>query len=346
MPAKIRVLVVDDSFFMRKVISDILKADPEIDVVGQASDGAKALDMVAQLNPDVVSLDIEMPVMNGVEALHKIMQLERSPPTLIVSGYAQEGSDLAFRCLSGGAVDIVLKPGGSVSFNMSQVEAELRRKIKSAAQVDTRKLKQLIHAQSPSVVPVDKRPAGDGVLVIGSSTGGPAALDVLLPQIPKSFPYPILVAQHLPASFVGYFIQRLKSLCQLPAVEATEGLPVNPGTIYVAKGGTLAQLKTGQGTVCFTVSADASNFESPSINHLLTSAAEIYKDKTLGVILTGMGRDGVSGAGAVKKHGGRVFAQDEATSVVYGMPREVREAHLADEVLPLQKIVPTIMASL
>lgn len=343
----IRALVVDDSFFMRKVISDILSAGSDIEVVGQASDGAKALEVIRQLQPDVVTLDIEMPGMDGLETLKKIMELSEPPPTVIVSGYAQEGSDLAFKCLSAGAIDIVLKPGGSISLEMEQVGAELRKKVTLAAGVDTQKVKHLVAAKGHRSAQLRQGVrAGHGVLVIGSSTGGPAALEQVLPQIPENFPYPVVVAQHLPGTFAPYFIQRLGSLCVLPVVEAESGLAVTPGTIYVAKGGTLTEVTARADGAHFAVRPDPTNFESPSVSKLLSSAAEVYRDKTIGVILTGMGHDGLTGAETVKQHGGQVFVQDEATSVVYGMGRTVSEAHLADEVLPLTRIIPKVVSAL
>jgi two-component system chemotaxis response regulator CheB len=344
---KIRVLIVDDSFFMRKVIAGILQADQRIEVVGQASDGMKGLELIDRLQPDVVSLDIEMPGMNGLETLKKVMALPNPPPTVIVSGYAVEGSDLAFKCLSAGAVDIVLKPGGSVSFEMRKVEEELRKKIVQASQVDIQKLKRLIEAKNPhDTTAISAAQTTDGVLVIGSSTGGPSALETILPQIPENFPYPVLVAQHLPGTFAPHFIQRLGSLSQLPVLEATDRLAITPGTIYVARGGTVAQVVRRADVIYFSVKPDLSNFESPSVNQLLQSAAEVYREKTIGIILTGMGSDGLDGAKETKQRGGSIFVQNEATSVVYGMPREVSQAHLADRELPLDKLIPEVVASL
>lgn len=342
----IRVLVVDDSFFMRKVISDILTADPTIEVIGQASDGLKALEMIPQLKPDVVTLDIEMPQLNGLETLKQIMAMESPPPTIIVSGYAQKGSDLTFKCLSAGAIDIVQKPGGSISFEMTGVEDELRHKVKMAAEVDTRKLKHLVKAKSGDTSPHHLSHSAGGILVIGSSTGGPAALDTILPQIPEDFPYPIIIGQHLPGNFVAHFIERLGSLSRLPVTEAVDKLEVAAGTIYVAKGGTLTTVAHDGQRSFLSVSPDSNNFESPSVSELLSSAAHIYKDRTIAVVLTGMGHDGLSGAQVVKRHNGRIYVQDEATSVVYGMGREIQEAGLADSVLPLQEIIPNIISVL
>lgn len=345
---KVRVLIIDDSFFMRKVIAAILQADPPvIEVIGQASDGMKGLELIDQLQPDVVSLDIEMPEMNGLEVLKKIMALPSPPPTVIVSGYALEGSDLAFKCLSAGAVDVVLKPGGSISFEMDKIEEELRKKIVQASRVDVQKLKYLTEAKNPhKKTSITSSQPTEGVLVIGSSTGGPSALETILPQIPENFPYPVLVAQHLPGTFAPHFIERLGSLSQLPVIEATDRLAIAPGTIYVAKGGTAVQVVRRADVIYFSVKPDESNFESPSVNQLLRTAAQVYRDKTIGIILTGMGSDGLDGAKETKQRGGSILVQNEATSVVYGMGREVSQAHLADQELPLNKLIPEVVASL
>lgn len=342
----IRVLVVDDSFFMRKVISDILTANPTIEVIGQASDGLKALEMIPQLKPDVITLDIEMPQLNGLETLKQIMAMESPPPTIIVSGYAQKGSDLTFKCLSAGAIDIVQKPGGSISFEMTGVEDELRHKVKMAAEVDTRKLKHLVKAKAADAAPHHLSHSAGGVLVIGSSTGGPAALDTILPQIPEDFPYPVIIGQHLPGNFVAHFIERLGSLSKLPVAEVVNKLEIIPGNVYVAKGGTLTTVTHEGRRNFFSVGPDPTNFESPSVSELFSSAAQVYRDKTIAVVLTGMGRDGLSGAEVIKQHNGYVYVQDEDTSVVYGMGREIKEAGLADSVLPLQEIIPNIINAL
>ncbi len=336
---KIRVLVVDDSLFMRKVISDILRSDSAIEVVGEVSNGTDALQKIDELRPQVVTLDYEMPHMNGLETLKKIMEKENRPAVIVVSGYVGEGNDLTLQFLEEGAVDIVMKPSGSLSLDMDKVKDYLIQKVKVAAQVDVSKLQKHYRRQANKQMIFKETP---GVVVIGASTGGPAALEVLLPQFPSQFPLPIVVAQHLPRQFITSFSQRLGRECQLPVIIAEDGMMLETGKIYLAPGGADTEFKKDGNTIKLSVTQNPEELESPSVDKLLQAAAEVYKESSIGIILTGMGKDGSSGAQAIKESGGKTLVQNEETSVVYGMGREVVERGLADDIVPLEGMVERI----
>jgi two-component system, chemotaxis family, protein-glutamate methylesterase/glutaminase len=334
---KIKVLVVDDSFFMRKVISDILNSDPEIEVVGEASNGVEALEKINQLQPKVVTMDYEMPHMDGLSTVKKIVEQDTPPAIIVVSGFVEEGGALTLKFLEAGAVDFVPKPSGTLSLDMAKVKDHLIEKIKVAAKIDTDKFRTFKRRAAPGSF--NFKISIPRIVVIGSSTGGPAALEVLLPQFPSNFPYPILVAQHLPREFIKSFSERLSKECQLKVVIAGEGLPVQNGVIYLAPGGADTEVRSAPGSIFLSVKDNPDELESPSVDKLLTSAAKVYENGAIGIILTGMGKDGSMGAQSVKESGGKTIVQDESTSVVYGMGREVVEKGLADDIVPLDNIV-------
>lgn len=333
---KVKVLVVDDSFFMRKIISDFLHSDPTIEVVGEAADGKTALQRIAELNPEVVTLDIEMPVMDGVEALKAIVNLPHPPSVVMVSGYVQAGADITLHCLAIGAVDFILKPSGSFSLDMDKIKDSLIKKVKNAAIVDITK----ILAAPPPVLKTWEYSKNGGIVVIGASTGGPAALDTLLSAFPKNFPYPIVVAQHLPKEFTISFANRLDKRCHLHVVCAKQNMQITPGTVYIAPGGsvtTVYRASTTQPTL--NVQTDAKTLETPSVNLLMKSAAGVYQQQTIGIILTGMGKDGAEGMAQIKQAGGHTIVQDESTSAVFGMGGEAIARGVADSVVPLGNII-------
>lgn len=334
---KIRVLIVDDSFFMRKVIKDILQTDPAIEIVGEAVDGEEALKQVAVLHPAVVALDIEMPRMSGLQALQTIVDMEQPPAVVMVSGYAEEGADITLQCLALGAVDFVLKPSGTLSLDMEKVKDALLAKIKTAAKVDTTKTHR---PPQPSSAEHHYR-ATEGAVVIGASTGGPAALEKLLPAFPANFPYPVIVAQHLPKIFGVSFSSRLNQKCSLPVTLAENNMELRPG-IYIARGGTTTTVTIKHNNPTLSVEENNHDLETPSVSKLMISAADIYGEGTVGVILTGMGNDGLAGMKQIKAAGGTTIVQDEETSAVYGMGNEVVKHDLADAVVPLTHIMDKI----
>ncbi|HNT30091.1 MAG TPA: chemotaxis response regulator protein-glutamate methylesterase [bacterium] len=343
---KIRVVVVDDSFFMRQVISDILNADTGLEVVGKASDGIKALQVIEEVHPDVVSLDLEMPHMDGLATLMQLMTMPNPPKVVMVSSYTKEDAEVTFQCLDAGAVDFVLKPSGSISLDMHQVAEELREKIKAAINVRVTRPIQAIQ-QKVDVILHRKRLKERGIVVIGSSTGGPPALESILPLFPENFPLPVVVAQHLPANFTRTFANRISKSCLLTIKEAEPGETVKPGVILIAPGGFYSELVPNESNtqlVSFHVyETGLAKALTPSVDKLMLSTVRLFGDATIGIILTGMGEDGLYGMQIIKETNGITIVQNEETSAVYGMGRAVVEHGYADHVIPLMDIPAKVM---
>lgn len=340
MPNPIRVLVVDDSATARTVIRQHLNADPDIEVIGTAADGLEALNQVKLLHPDVVTLDIMMPRMDGLIALRRIMS-EAPTPVIMVSVLSREGGQITIKALELGAVDFVLKRLASGATPLGGMMEDLIEKVKAAATAN------ITQQQPPAPRPPRPAPAEpdagwrDRVVIIGSSTGGPQALRTLLLGLPADMPVPLLIVQHMPAWFTGSLAESLNSITPFRVLEARAGMEMQPGTVLVAPGD-YHTLFNQSGTIRLSKAAREGGLR-PSINIALQSAAEVFGANTLGVILTGMGSDGTRGARLVKSAGGDIIAQDKASSVIYGMPRAVADSGLADKVLPLQSIAAEIV---
>jgi two-component system, chemotaxis family, protein-glutamate methylesterase/glutaminase len=344
----IKVMVVDDSVVVRKIVTDVLSQDPAITVVGTAPNGRLAVTKLEQLKPDLVTMDIEMPDMNGIDAVRAIRAMGSRVPIIMFSTLTERGASATLDALSSGANDYVTKPAnvGSVAQSMESVRQQLVPKIKA---LTGRPL--TAGAPAPSAAPVAPRPPvarnrarqEPAVLVIGSSTGGPEALTKVLPLLPASLPVPVLVVQHMPPVFTRQFAQRLDRLCALDVVEAVAGTTLAPGTVHIAPGDFHLTVK-GTGGVRRTAldQGPPENFCRPAVDVLFRSAVAAYDGAVLGVVLTGMGSDGRIGAGQIREAGGSVVAQDQATSVVWGMPGAVAQAGHADEVLPLHQIAEAI----
>jgi two-component system chemotaxis response regulator CheB len=342
----IRVMVVDDSVVVRKIVTDVLSQDPAITVVGTAPNGRLAVTKIEQLKPDLVTMDIEMPDMNGIEAVRAIRATRNRVPIIMFSTLTERGASATLDALSAGANDYVTKPAnvGSVAQSMESVRQQLIPKIKALTG-------RPLTSGAPAAAPVPPRPPlprtmarkEPAVLVIGSSTGGPEALTKVLPLLPASLPVPVLVVQHMPPVFTRQFAQRLDRLCGLDVVEAVAGTPLAPGTVHIAPGDFHLTV-TGAGGIRRTAldQGPAENFCRPAVDVLFRSAVTSYDGAVLGVVLTGMGSDGRVGAGLIRDGGGTVVAQDQATSVVWGMPGAVTQAGHADEVLPLAKVAEAI----
>lgn len=344
----IRVVVVDDSAFMRKAIGSMLQNDPEIEVVGTAKNGQEGLDMVRQLNPDVVTMDIEMPVMDGLTALKHIM-MESPRPVIMISSLTVEGAEATLKAMDAGAVDFIPKKLSRVSLEIIKIEQDLRAKVKAVARRPGVFRAQRSRPVRPMPVASPRPAPGKGrtVVAIGVSTGGPPAVQSILSRLPADFSATILIAQHMPKAFTGPFAKRLDSLSPLRVSEAVDGAPMLPGAVYVAPGGSHLRVRR-EGLKCSVeVSSEpASSLYKPSANELLASVAEVVGDRALGVMLTGMGNDGLEGARRLKAEGGRLLAQSDATCVVYGMPKAVVDAGLADEVVDLEEMPSAVLAAL
>jgi two-component system, chemotaxis family, protein-glutamate methylesterase/glutaminase len=339
----IRVLIVDDSRMIRDVLTDILKEQPDIEVVGAAADAFEARDMIRDLKPDVVTLDVEMPKMNGLEFLDKLMRA-KPMPVVMISSFTETGSDITFRALELGAVDFVMKPrlNEQTPDDYGHNIAEKIRAAKSARLRAPRKADPNDTVSMPAVVAKKPVPRGvktsDRVICVGASTGGTEAIREFLVGMPQDCPG-ILVVQHMPENFTRMFAERLNGLCQITVKEAEHNDPILPGHAYIAPGGKHLWVKRDEGQLLAKLSTEPPmNLHRPSVDFLFMSAAKFVGADAIGVIMTGMGKDGAKGMLDMKKAGGWNIAQDEATSVIFGMPREAIELDAVHEVVPLGKL--------
>lgn len=355
----IKVLVVDDSAFMRNALTSMLSSDPEIKIVGSARDGLEAIEKIKELKPDIVTMDVEMPKMDGITALRHIMQ-NNPLPVIMVSSLTTEGAKVTLEALDIGAVDFIPKNLSDLSINIVKIKEMLIDKIKYIGKKGIPK--RATHKQTPQLQSTQKpkeqrtplppstitRTTGDrkvGIVAIGTSTGGPKALQEIIPNLPKDFPVPIIIAQHMPANFTGPFAERLNQLSQIRVKEAEEGEVLKPATAYIAPGRGHMRLKRPRGLeTVVTISENKEEYiYRPSVDAMMLSVSELYPGRALGVILTGMGNDGCKGLMAMKKTGSRIFAQNEETCVVYGMPKAVVDAGIADKVLPIDEMAGEII---
>ena len=339
----IRVLVVDDSAFVRKVIRQMLTRSPFIDVVGTARDGNEALELVESLKPDVVTLDLMMPGLDGVGFLRA--QMKKRPIAVVVCSITHESGAAALEALEAGAVDFVQKPTALATDRIFEMAEDLVAKVKAAAGVPLARLPVTTPAPQPTAPtrPITEHRAVD-VVVIGVSTGGPQGLRQVIPQISTPFAVPVAIAMHMPVGYTAMYAQRLNEVSPLEVVEAAEGDLVRPGVVFLAPGGRHLSFRRVGGEVrahLDTNPADATY--RPSVDELFRSAAEVYGGRVLGVVMTGMGNDGTLGAQQIRAAGGQVITEAEASCVVYGMPRAVVDAGLSDRVAPLTAIAETIV---
>jgi two-component system chemotaxis response regulator CheB len=356
--SRIRVLVVDDSSFMRGVIARTVASDPRFEVVGQAGDGAQALSLVKELSPDVVSMDFNMPGVNGAEATRRILA-EKPVPIVMLSAHTKEGASATVEALAAGAVDFVAKPDGEVSAHLGDVKADLLSKLVSASGVNLRRSPApasavATDASPPSSGPVSQGarspralPSGHRLIVIASSTGGPAALMKLLPALALAraeLSTSLVIVQHLPAGFTRPLAEQLAEQSGYPVCEVDRenpaSLALEPGRAYVAAGGSHLLVDRG-GRLRLTDSAPVHGVR-PAADVTLASAAQHFGARCLGIVLTGMGKDGARGLASVKAAGGATIAQDKATSTVYGMPKAALELGVVDTVAPLERIAPVV----
>jgi two-component system chemotaxis response regulator CheB len=343
MTQKIKVLIVDDSRMIRDVLTDILGEQPDIQVVGAAADAYEARDMIKRLEPDVITLDVEMPKMNGLEFLDRLMRA-RPTPVVMISSATERGSEVTFRALELGAVDFVTKPklGEQTPDDYGALIAEKIRAAKTARLKVPRRAEPGDTASMPAVVVKRPVPVGvktsERVICVGASTGGTEAIREFLGGMTPDCPG-ILVVQHMPENFTRMFAERLNGLCQITVKEAEHNDPILPGHAYIAPGGKHLWVKReGTQLVAKLSTEPPMNLHRPSVDFLFLSAAKFLGADAVGVIMTGMGRDGAQGMVEMKKAGAWNIAQDEATSVIFGMPREAIEADAVHEVAPLNKL--------
>jgi two-component system chemotaxis response regulator CheB len=348
---KIRVLIVDDSAFMRRVIGDILSSDPAIEVVARARNGNEALQRMKDSSPDVITLDIEMPGKNGLEALKEIMAI-KPVPVVMVSSLTKDGANVTMQALDAGAVDFVTKPSGTISLDMEKVGGELLQKVLAASRASVqnafaRKLASKPNGASQGQTPRAQVPGGQRrepqrrpeMLVIAASTGGPNALQELLPALPKDFPLPVLIVQHMPPGFTSSFALRLNERSQLTVLEGCDGMPIRKGVAVIAPGGYHLMVgRKGAGLVCKLAETPPVRSVRPAADVLFASVADVFGGSVIAVVLTGMGKDGLDGTRLLRAKGAYVIAESKETCVIFGMPGAIVEAGLADEVLPLYSI--------
>ncbi len=335
---KTKVLVVDDSPFIRRILSDWVSSEPDFELVGVGTNGKDAIKMAQELKPDVITLDVEMPICNGLEALEQIMV---SSPTrvLMVSSITTQGATATMKALELGAYDFVTKPQGSSSLKVLEAKTEVLSKLRAA------KLTRLHSAsfKRPPASPLTLKKS-DKIVVIASSTGGPKALNTLFQTLPKGFPAPILIVQHMPQGFTDSFARRLDGVGTVPCQEAKDGERVVPGLALVAPGG-LHMTVTTRGTVAMN---DGPNLHGtkPAADHLFKTAVEAYGKRVIGLVLTGMGRDGAEGAKMILEAGGSVFGEAEETCAIYGMPKAAKQAGGITQEFPIHELAGALVNAL
>jgi len=341
--ATIDVLVVDDSPFMQRIITKLLETDPRIRVVGTAADGYQALEQIRSIHPDVVTMDIEMPRLDGLATLHRLMQ-QMPTPVIMLSGV--DDATAAVQALELGAVDFVAKPSGTVSIDLYKIGEELIAKVKIATLVNLDRVAAQVELPAAPVPAPGERESAHclSLVAIGASTGGPRALDWILRHLPASLPASVLVVQHMPAGFTAGFAQRLDLHSPLQVTEAGEGQVMQVGSAYVAPGGKhmVVTEKGGQPLIRLLATA-AVNSVRPSADVLMASVAEVANAHSVGVVLTGMGKDGSEGLARIKQAQGITLAQNRESSTIFGMPRAAIEQGVVDKVLPLSEIPAAIV---
>lgn len=364
----IRLLIADDSALMRKLLEGIFLEEGDFDI-RLARDGTEAIQLVHAFDPQVVTLDVQMPGMDGLTCLSRIM-IEAPRPVVMISSLTEEGAEATLEAIELGAVDFIAKPGGAVSLEIDRLRPLLVAKVRAAAGARIRRTLRLtervrhrirgagpesqsgpararLATQARRATGVTRSANGGppGLVLIGTSTGGPAALDVVLPQLPPDFPWPVLVAQHLPASFTGAFARRLDGECQLDVVEVNQPMLLKPGTIYIGKGDADVMVAPrAAGISAMPVPAKASYLWHPSVERMVASALDhIDASRLIGVMMTGMGNDGAEAMKRLHLSGGRTIAEAESSAIVWGMPGELVKNGGAEKVRPLEDIAAAII---
>jgi len=350
MTSRVRVLVADDSALMRKIISDVVNSDPSLEVIATARNGEEAYQKVLALNPDVVTMDIEMPVMDGLTTLEKLMK-DHPVPVIMLSALTQKGAAATITALEKGAVDFIAKPSGTISVDLAKLSQEIIAKIKTAAEVKVSRFKMAMPKPeaSPARIPPDLRSLVQGqfaLVVMGTSTGGPKALHEVMSSLPSGLNAAILIVQHMPPGFTRSLAQRLDSVSQFAVKEAEDGDIIERGKAYIAPGNYHMEIKSQKDKHVIQLSqAPQVNGHRPSVDVLFNSAAKV-KDTKVGVIMTGMGSDGAMGMKALKESGVVTIGESAETSVVYGMPKAAFKLGVVDYEVPLYRISDQIVQAL
>jgi len=345
---KITVLIVDDSAFIRKAMKRMLGSDPMIRIIGDASDGLEAVEKVKKLKPDVVTLDVKMPGIDGLQTLERLMR-EHPVPVLMVSSLTSEGGEITLRALEMGAVDFIDKSSCHTTMDILDIAESLIQKIKVIAGVDMKKVvrsrptpRPATLSHPPSIVTIaDGNPTH--LVAIGTSTGGPMSLEKVLPPLPGNYPGAVLVVQHMPVGFTSSLAQRMNQQCAMAVKEAEEDDMILPGNVYIAPGGYHLTIKRAMNRYSVVLRKNPTDVpHRPSVDVMMKSIADVWPGMILGIIMTGMGNDGSEGIQAIKEKGGAILAQNEETCVVYGMPRAAYLTGCVDRMLPLNQIAVEI----
>jgi len=340
-PRPVKVLVADDSAFMRTALTRMIDSDPDLRVSGTAQTGQEALEKIPRLQPDVITLDVEMPGLNGLDTLRHIMK-EFPRPVIMVSSLTQEGAETTLEALDIGAFDYLPKQSSFVSLDIVKIRDELVAKIKAAA--GNLRRRPPAKAPAPALTPAPQRHAAT-IVALGTSTGGPKALQEILPMLPPDLPAPVLVVQHMPPGFTGPFARRLDNLCKITVREAHADEALEPGVVYIAPAGkqlTVHRPSTSKAIVRLSDGPEHM-LHVPSVDVMMLSVAEVFRSLAMGVIMTGMGADGARGMQAIAREGGITVGQDEASCTVYGMPRSCAEMGILRRVVSLQQIPQQIL---
>ncbi|WP_129596971.1 protein-glutamate methylesterase/protein-glutamine glutaminase [Anaerophilus nitritogenes] len=342
---KIKVLVVDDSAFMRKIVSDIINLDQDLNVVATARNGKEAIEKIKEFSPDIVTMDVEMPILDGITTLKEIMK-DHPLPVIMVSSVTMEGAEATLKALELGAVDFITKPTNIFKMNTGDMKSLLTEKIKIAAKA---KVTTRINNQPLKIKNTEKKlwiPQNKNIkkiVAIGTSTGGPRALQDVIPYLPKNIPASILIVQHMPAGFTKSLADRLNNLSEIHVKEAENEEILQPGCAYIAPGAYHLRVIKDQGNLKIHLSKDELvSGHRPSVNAMMNSLAQIKLNNLVGVIMTGMGSDGAEGMKNIKEQNGYTIAQDESTCVVYGMPKSAVNLGCIDQIVSLQDIATTI----
>src|SRR5438067_5221083 len=338
----IRVLVVDDSAFMRTALTRMIQSEPTLTVVGTAQNGLEALEKITSLQPDVVTLDVEMPGLNGLETLKRIMQ-QAPRPVIMVSSLTQEGAEVTLEALSMGAFDYLPKQLSYASLDIIKIQQDLVAKVRAAAEQGARRstiAPRSASAQPPTRYPQSSFQITPEVIAIGTSTGGPKALQEILPMLPADLPVGVLIVQHMPPGFTAPFAQRLNNQCKVTVREAADNDSVEPGVVYIAPaGGHMTIFRGARSQVAIRISSTPQGMlHIPSVDVMMLSVAEVFRSAAMGIIMTGMGSDGLEGMRAIAREGGITIGQDKSSCIVYGMPRVCAENGILQRVVPLPEI--------
>ena len=351
MGKKIRVIVVDDSALVRSLLAEIINRQSDMECIGSANDPLIAREMIRELNPDVITLDVEMPRMDGIDFLGRLMRL-RPMPVLMISTLTERGAEVTLKALELGAVDFVAKPRVGLSSGLNELAGQIVDKIRVASVAHVRRIQRpLISGGGTTQIPVPSagllgRLSTEKLIFIGASTGGTEAIKEVLVHMPADSPA-IVITQHMPPGFTTSFAARLNGLCQITVKEAVNGERILPGHAYIAPGGTQFHIsRSGANYVAVVDDGPPVNRHKPSVEVLFKSAAAVVGRNAFGIMLTGMGNDGAAAMREMKDAGSYNYAQDEASCIVFGMPREAIAHGAADEILPLTQIAPALVAKL